>query len=59
MVDYGFIGGWGIRYSFRYGWAYNVKGTKGLALEFKDGAKRLVGTQQPAELRAAIEEARN
>lgn len=57
VVDYGFVGGWGMRYSFSYGWVYNVKGSKGLALKFKNGRKRLIGTQRPEELREAVQAA--
>ncbi len=43
-------GGWGIR-----GGAYNVSGNVGLQLEFKNGDKLLIGTQQPDALRSALE----
>lgn len=44
-------GGWGLRYGlFGKGKAYNVSGNKGLQLECKDGAKLLIGTQQPIEI---------
>lgn len=49
----GEYGGWGIR-----GWgdnkAFNVKGNKGLRIFFKDGTKRLIGTQRPEELQKVI-----
>ncbi len=54
VKDYGFIGGWGIRISTKYGRAYNVKGSKGLVLTLKNGKKVLVGTQKEAELRAVV-----
>ena len=54
VVDYGFIGGWGIRYGSKYGTAYNVQGRMGLALELKNGKKLLVGTQKPDELRSFL-----
>jgi hypothetical protein len=49
-------GGWGIRYSFRYGKAYNVSGNRGVQLVFKNGKKLLIGTQKPEQLEAAIRE---
>lgn len=46
-------GGWGIRFGAG-GKAYNVSGTDGLQLEFKDGRKVLFGTQKPQELGAVL-----
>jgi hypothetical protein len=48
-------GGWGIRYSFRNGRAYNISGNKGLQIVFKNGKKLLVGSQNPQELVEAID----
>ena len=48
-------GGWGIRGSFgKDSMAYNVKGNKGLQLQFKDGKRLLIGTQQPEPLERVI-----
>lgn len=47
-------GGWGIRYGFGHGWAYNVKGNRGVQLVLTDGTKVLIGSQRPEELEAAI-----
>jgi len=47
LLEYG---GWGVRYSWRNGRAYNVKGKTGLQLELKNGKKILIGTQQKDEL---------
>ena len=53
LWDYG---GWGIRFNlFGKGWAYNVSGNQGLMLTFKDGKKRLIGTQRAEELRRVVE----
>lgn len=41
-------GGWGIRYG-KNGWAYNVKGNKGIMLYFKNGKNLLIGTQKGEE----------
>ncbi|MCQ6963084.1 DUF6141 family protein [Methanolobus chelungpuianus] len=46
-------GGWGIRYGIR-GKAYNVSGSKGLMLEFVNGKKLLIGSQQAEEFAAAM-----
>lgn len=47
-------GGWGIRYTFRNGRAFNVSGKTGLQLELKNGKKVLIGTQQEAELNKVL-----
>lgn len=59
VVDYGFVGGWGIRLGTKYGTVYNVRGREGLAIEVSKGRKFLIGTQRPAELAAAIQKIRN
>ncbi len=43
-------GGWGLRYSFRNGKAYNISGNQGLQLVLKSGKKFLIGTQKQSEL---------
>lgn len=50
IVEYG---GWGIRYG-RSGKAYNVYGTRGVQLEFHDGTRLLIGSQQADTLAEAI-----
>ena len=54
MIDYGFVGGWGIRLFTSYGTVYNIKGSKGLAVELKDGRKFCLGTQRPKELQKVL-----
>lgn len=54
VVDYGFVGGWGIRLFTAYGTVYNVKGRKGLAVKMKNGKKFCVGTQRPSELQTKL-----
>ena len=54
VVDYGFVGGWGIRLFTSYGTVYNIRGRFGLALELKSGKKLLIGTQKPEALKAYI-----
>jgi hypothetical protein len=51
-------GGWGIRYSFRNGKAYNAKGNKGLQLTLKNGKKILIGSQDPEKLLEAVRKAK-
>jgi hypothetical protein len=50
-------GGWGIRWSFRHGRAYNVRGRQGVQLVLTDGKRVLVGTQRPEELVEAMDRA--
>lgn len=50
IVNYGFVGGYGIRLGTKYGTVYNTKGTKGLAIELLNGKKFLIGTQKEVEL---------
>jgi hypothetical protein len=47
-------GGWGIRYGFKAGKAYNVSGNQGLQLVLKNGNKVLLGTQRPEQLSEAL-----
>ena len=54
VVDYGFVGGWGIRLFTSYGTVYNIRGRFGLALELKSGKRLLIGTQKPEALKAFI-----
>ena len=50
VLDYGFVGGWGIRLWTKYGTVYNTKGSKGLFIQLKDDKKFLIGTQKPDEM---------
>lgn len=54
IVNYGFVGGWGIRLWTKYGTVYNIKGKMGLALELKNNKKILIGTQKADELKAFL-----
>jgi len=56
IVNYGFVGGWGIRLWTPYGTVYNTKGKTGLAIELKDTSKFLIGTQKEIELKTVIKE---
>lgn len=54
VIDYGFVGGWGIRFTMKYGTVYNTKGTKGLFIKLKNGKTMVVGTQKHEELEKVI-----
>lgn len=54
VIDYGFVGGWGVRLWTKYGTVYNTSGRKGLAIELKNGKKYLVGTQQETALNDVV-----
>ena len=56
IVEYG---GWGIRWGFKGGRAYNISGNEGVQLVFKDGRRLLIGSQKADELAAAISAARH
>ncbi|MGB3078776.1 MAG: hypothetical protein WBB31_06835, partial [Saprospiraceae bacterium] len=48
-------GGWGVRTGlFGKGKAFNVSGNKGLQLQFNDGRKLLIGTNEAVELTEAL-----
>lgn len=49
------FGGWGYRASFGKNKVVNIKGNKGIQLEFKDGKKLLIGTQKEAVAQKVIE----
>jgi hypothetical protein len=52
-------GGWGVRgFPDRYGWAYNVRGNRGVELAFRNGHRLMLGSQRADELARAIEEAK-
>jgi hypothetical protein len=51
-------GGWGIRYGWKRGWAYNVSGNRGVQLELVNGKRILIGSQRADELARAIKEAK-
>lgn len=55
LVNYGFVGGWGIRLWTKYGTVYNISGNKGVAIELTNGKKFLIGTQKETELRLFLE----
>lgn len=54
VIDYGFIGGWGIRLRTGYGTVYNTRGSKGLFIKLKNGKRFIIGTQKKEELETII-----
>lgn len=50
VINYGFVGGWGIRLGTKYGTVYNVKGNKGLYIQLKNGKRVCIGTQKEHQL---------
>ena len=50
-------GGWGVRRGWKGGWAYNVRGNRGVQLVLDDGSSILVGSQRADDLAAAIQSA--
>jgi hypothetical protein len=50
----GDAGGWGWKHSRRRGAVRNVWGEHGVAIEYGDGKKKLIGSQRAEELEAAI-----
>ena len=59
IVNYGFVGGWGIRLGTKYGTIYNTKGNKGLALELLNGKRFLIGTQKEIEMKKVVDKFRD
>jgi len=51
LLEYG---GWGIRYGWKGGRAYNVSGNRGVQLVLRDGRRVLFGSRRPEELEAAL-----
>jgi hypothetical protein len=47
-------GGWGLRYSFKNGKAFNVQGNLGIRVELKEGKNILFGTQDPEAIKGVF-----
>lgn len=54
VINYGFVGGWGIRFGTIYGTVYNVRANKGLHIKLKNGKQLVIGTQKTNELEKVI-----
>ena len=50
VINYGFVGGWGIRFWTKYGTVYNVRGNKGMLIELNSGKTFVIGTQKETDL---------
>jgi hypothetical protein len=59
VINYGWVGGWGLRKSRKYGTVYNTSGSKGLHLVLKNGKQMVIGTQKEKELKAFLEQLKN
>jgi hypothetical protein len=59
VLDYGFVGGGGIRIGTKYGTAYNTSGSKGMAVVLKNGKKFLIGTQKESDIKKIVEKWKN
>jgi len=46
--------GWGIRWTPGHGWAYTIKGSRGVQLTLAGGKRLLIGSNHPEELAEAI-----
>ena len=57
VINYGFVGGWGVRIGTKYGTVYNTQGSEGLLLKFKDGKSVVIGTQRRDELERFLDKA--
>lgn len=54
LINYGFVGGWGIRVGTKYGTVYNTQGSEGLWIKLKNGKKLVIGTQRKAAMQSAV-----
>lgn len=59
VINYGWVGGWGVKGSKKYGKVYNTSGSRGLHLVLKNGDQFVIGTQKEKELRIFIERLNN
>lgn len=57
IVKYGFVGGYGIRLTQKFGTVYNMNGKWGLLIVLKGGSKFCVGTRNKEALEKVIREA--
>lgn len=55
IIDYGFLGGWGFRFSKKYGTVFNVSGRIGLSIVLTNNQKLVIGTQRPEALKQVLQ----
>lgn len=56
VINYGFVGGYGVRIGTRYGTVYNTKGRYGLSLELYDGRRIVIGSQKPEQIEKILQQ---
>ncbi len=54
IIDYGFVGGWGIRYGSKHGVVYNTSGRIGIAIKTRKGEKLVIGTKKQNKLKQVV-----
>lgn len=59
VINYGFIGGWGIRVWTKYDTVYNAQGKIGLSIKLKSGKQFVIGTQKKSEMNKIVERWKN
>ena len=59
VINYGWVGGWGVKRSKKYGKVYNTSGSRGLHLVLKNGKQMVIGTQKEKDLTAFLEQLKN
>ena len=55
VIDYGFVGGWGVRVLTDYGTVYNAKGSIGAHIKLKNGKQLVIGTQKEQDMKHIID----
>lgn len=55
VLDYGTVGGWGVKHSGKYGTVYATDGDYGLAITMKKGQKFVIGTRKESDLKSFLE----
>ena len=55
VIDYGFVGGYGIRKTKKYGTIYNTSGSKGIKLTLKSGEILVIGIQDVPNAKVAVD----
>lgn len=55
VLNYGSVGGWGLKHSKKYGSVYSTGGEMGLAIVMNSGHKFVIGTQKENDLKSFLE----
>lgn len=56
VVNYGFVGGYGIRITHRFGTVYNMSSKRGLLVYLKSGKRFCVGTRKKEALQQFLKD---